>query len=378
MAFTAAIAEFPVVYVVTPVTVDTAPGALVKAFEGRAVTGLAMNFAVRIPERETRRTVVELPDQPVVRIVTLGTATAEAALVDVIFAMAVNTLCPRFCENWRAVASLAAERCVLPYQRKTAEVVIESNVFEPAPVVVTTRAGFAQPALVRVVLPVATVTIGFQFAFFHSVDMAGFANQPGVPALQRKVGVGSVIEARHVPTLDFVAIAAVFTVRPLVNIFVAVAAVTIAHLAVELRRLVARRVAAVTGLLAMPAEQWVIGISQVIEVCLLPGLYRVALLALVAEAISVDVSYRVTVTTLLRRFLVLTADVAGIAGHALVGRLEFETGLIVIEAGFIPAFRGMALGAFLAQVSRVCIVFGMAAVTIAPGLAVGFILDVAG
>lgn len=314
MAFTAVSAEIPVVYVVTPVTVDTAPAAFAKAVEGFAVTGLAIEFAVRKPEREACAVVVEAPDQPVVRIVTLRTVATQAALVNVVAAMAVKALRPRFGENRGAVASLATECRVLPYQRETAQVVIESNFFEPAPIIVTARAGFAQSALVNVVLPMATVTIGLQLAFSDAVDMAGFANQFGVSALQRKTGVDVVIKGRRVPTLDIVAVAAVFTVRRFVNIVVAVTAVTIAHLAVQLRWFVARRMAAVTGLTAMPTEQWVIGIVQVVEFCLLPGFHQVTLLAFVTEAVRVDVSYRVTVATLVRRILVLASDVAGVAG----------------------------------------------------------------
>ncbi len=169
------------------------------------------------------------------------------------------------------MASLATERRVLSYQRETAQIVIETNLLEPAPVTVTARAGFAQSSLVNVVLPMATVTIGLQEPFSDTADMAGFANQFGVAAPQRKIGVGIVIEGRQLPALDIVAVFAVITVRPFVNVVVAMTAVTIARLAVLPWRLVARRMAAVTGLASMPAEQWVIGITQVIEACLLPG-----------------------------------------------------------------------------------------------------------
>jgi len=99
MTLAAMSAEVPVVYVFTPVTVDTAPGAFAKAVEGFVVTCLAIEIVVRIPEREIRGVVVEAPDQPAIRIVALRAVAAEAALVDVFVAMAVNALRPRFGEN---------------------------------------------------------------------------------------------------------------------------------------------------------------------------------------------------------------------------------------------------------------------------------------
>jgi len=216
------------------------------------------------------------------------------------------------------VASLATERRVLPDQREASQIVIESYSLEPAPVVVTARTGFTQATLVNVVLPMTTVATCLQLAFADAADMAGFTNQFGVPTPQRKVGVGVMVEGRLLPALDVVAVLAVFTVRPFMNVVGAMAAVTIAHLAPRLRRLVARPMATVTGLAAMPAEQRVVGVTQVIEACLLPGFYRVTLLAFVTESIRVYVSYRVTVAALVRRILVLAADVTGVAGHLLV------------------------------------------------------------
>ena len=68
----------------------------------------------------------------------------------------------------------------------------------------------------------------------------------------------------------------------------------------------------------MRAAQRVIGIPAMVEGRSRPFFRLVALLAFFTEAIRVDVSYRVTADTLLRRLLVTAVDVAGVTGRLAV------------------------------------------------------------
>lgn len=117
---------------------------------------------------------------------------------------------------------------MLSYERKSSQIVVETDPALPGLVVVALRTILAECTLMNVVLPVAAIAVDFQLSIFGASDMAGPAYQFSVAAPQRKIGFGVMVELRQMPTPDLVAVAAFFTVRSLVSIIVAVAAVTAA------------------------------------------------------------------------------------------------------------------------------------------------------
>lgn len=65
----AIVAEFAVMNIVPPVTIDAAPAGLVELLERPVMATVAMLLGMGMPELEVRLIVVEGPDQPVIRIV---------------------------------------------------------------------------------------------------------------------------------------------------------------------------------------------------------------------------------------------------------------------------------------------------------------------
>jgi len=142
---------------------------------------------------------------------------------------------------------------MLPNERKSSQIVVETDPGLPGRVVVALRAIFAEGTLMNVVLPVAVIAVGIQLSVFGASDMAGLAFQVSMTTAQRKTGLGVMVELRQVPTPDLVTVAALFAIRSLVNIIVAVAAETAADAFVRFFRVVTDCMAGIARLPEMPA-----------------------------------------------------------------------------------------------------------------------------
>jgi hypothetical protein len=110
------------------------------------------------------------------------------------------------------VAGFAAEHGVLSQQWEFTQFVVETNPFLPGPVVVAACAVLTECALMNVILAVATMAIGLQLAIFDATDMAGLADQFRMSTPQRKPGFCVMVEGCQMPSLDVVAVTALFTV----------------------------------------------------------------------------------------------------------------------------------------------------------------------
>src|SRR5262245_12995764 len=89
------------------------------------VTGTAIDARVRAVEREASpRAVVELPARPALGRMAIYAALAELALVDVVGAMACDTLARRFAIAAVLMAGLARGDRVHPRKRESCQVVI--------------------------------------------------------------------------------------------------------------------------------------------------------------------------------------------------------------------------------------------------------------
>lgn len=192
-------AETALVHVVTPVTIDATPVLPAGFAQWLAVTGMAMRFRMGVTQFESGFVVIELPDQPVVRVVTVGTVPAECLAVCVIVGMAVDTFDAGIAKYRTQVTGFATDRRVLPDQRKFSQVMIETHVHLPADFVMAAGAIGALFLCVAVVELVTAVTIGIDFLGFGADCMAGRAGEVGMGAVEREIGICIVIEFRVCP-----------------------------------------------------------------------------------------------------------------------------------------------------------------------------------
>jgi hypothetical protein len=133
------------------------------------------------------------------------------------------------------------------------------------------------------------------------------------------------------------------------------------------------RVATVATELAMLSAQGVIGVPVVVELTLVPFIFVMAILALIAKALLVDILDRMAGYTGMRRILVSCLDMTEITCHFLVGEPQFEIGFVMVELIRAPAFRVVAILAFLAHLPLMHILLTMTVDTVCRCIAIFFI-----
>ena len=132
MAAAAVEAELAVVYVVGTVTVAAATALALHGGKRLAVAGVAGRVAVRAGEREPGpQVVIELPGQPVDRVVAGGAIVAVTPLVGIVVAVAVDANLRRVAENVGLMAAVAGSVGMCAEQREPGQVVIEEQVVLP-------------------------------------------------------------------------------------------------------------------------------------------------------------------------------------------------------------------------------------------------------
>ena len=108
MTATAVEAELAVVYVIGAMTIGTATPQPGLSGEGTPVAGVALHVEMRALQHKIGLPVViELPLQPVHRVVAQGAVVREAVLVWIAVAVALDTLRWRIAENMGLVAGIA-------------------------------------------------------------------------------------------------------------------------------------------------------------------------------------------------------------------------------------------------------------------------------
>jgi putative component of membrane protein insertase Oxa1/YidC/SpoIIIJ protein YidD len=163
-----------------------------------------------------------------------------------------------------------------------------------------------------------------------------------------------VVECGWFPSCCCVALRAVGAECAVVSIILAVAIHTVLRCALEHAVDMALS-ASHTDVRAGQLESGTI----VIERGWLPPCRCVALRAIRAELAVVRIILAVTVHTVLRRALEHAVDVTPSASHIDVGADQLESGPVVIERGWLPADRRMALRAIRAELAVVRIIFAM-------------------
>jgi hypothetical protein len=84
--------EIPIMRVVASVTIDAALTFPAKLIQWKFMATVAVNFAVRVPEREVCSIMIEIPDQPGGGIVAAATIPAQDLPVNIVGTMTVDTL----------------------------------------------------------------------------------------------------------------------------------------------------------------------------------------------------------------------------------------------------------------------------------------------
>lgn len=116
----------------------------------------------------------------------------------------------------------------------------------------------------------------------------------------------------------------------------------------------------------------------VIKFGVFPACCGVTVTALLAARTFVNIVWRMTGYTAVRRIFVFAAHMTGIATHLEVRIAQRKFGLVVIVLAIAPGFHTVAAIALLAQLAFVGVVFAMTADAGAIGFTVLFTVPVAG
>jgi len=195
MTATAVEAELAVVYVISAMTIGTATPQPGLSGEGTPVAGVALHVEMRALQHKIGLPVViELPLQPVHRVVAQGAVVREAVLVWIAVAVALDTFRGRIAENMGLVAGIALLVGVRAEQREPCQAVIEEDLASPGVLVMAVETGRALGAVVSVVVLVTGETVGLRFDLEDRLDVAGLAFDQFVCTVQRVVRVDIVVE----------------------------------------------------------------------------------------------------------------------------------------------------------------------------------------
>ena len=121
--------EFSIMNVIGQVAVGTVASEACLCRQGLPVTGLAVDPRMGAFEFERGlRIVVENPLLPVDRVVAERALLAEAPIMRIVFAMAIDALLGRIAEDMRIVALVALLLRVFSQQGEASQIVVEEHV----------------------------------------------------------------------------------------------------------------------------------------------------------------------------------------------------------------------------------------------------------
>ncbi len=143
---------------------------------------------------------------------------AEPAFVQVVFAMAVNTLFRRV-EKRMACMAVFADGFIMPaQQRETCQVMIETNIDIETRFVVAAGASLTQLRFMRIVIGMAVIAGSGRERGRDRLDMTVRTGELRMGAEQCELGIARMIEADIEPVGDPVAIVADLAVDAIVRI----------------------------------------------------------------------------------------------------------------------------------------------------------------
>ena len=163
MALTAVRTESTRVYIVAAMAAPAGRIELNSVGNRSQMTGFTLQSAMSAVESEVSFTiVVELPNQPVVRVVASFTSRPEALFVNVILDVTVHALIVSIMEGGACVTSFAPDRRMQPEQRERRQIVVEANGIIPCSFAMACLTGFTELSPMRVVVGVATDAAGIR------------------------------------------------------------------------------------------------------------------------------------------------------------------------------------------------------------------------
>lgn len=301
MAPAAVEAEFAIMDVVRLMTVGTsAPQPRLRG-ERPPMTGVALNVQMSTLQRKVcLPVVVELPLQPVHRVVAQGAVFREATRMRVAVVMAFGTLRRCIAKNVGLVARVALFVRVCAEQWKPRQAVIEEDLVGPRVFVMAVEAGRALGTLVRVVFLVAREAVGLRFDLEDRLDMTGLAFDQFMSTLQRVLGVYIMVEVNRGPGIAGVAcLTGRSEMAFVVVVFEMAGDARDVHFVVE-RVLV---VAVTAGQLRVPSFEGEARVARVIELGIGPAGRCVAVSAFLSAAAIVRIVFGMAVETCRRRCL---------------------------------------------------------------------------
>lgn len=187
--------ELSVVYIVRPVAVAAAIPESFHSGQRLPMAALTFRVAMRAVERKIgTQIVIELPGEPVHRVVTVAACVRVATLMRIILAMAVDAVFRCIAEHVRLVAAFAVRFRMLAEQRETRQVVIEEYIVLPGGFVVAVVANDALLTVMGVVLGMAVVAGGLESHLENGLDVAVLAFDRGMGTEQGIVGVLVMVE----------------------------------------------------------------------------------------------------------------------------------------------------------------------------------------
>lgn len=248
--------------------------------------------------------------------------------------MAVVAGTGRAREFQRAMALRTTGHGVQAKQREIREFMVEHQVAVPVLLAVAGIATLLQRTTVRLVGPMAGGAVALEFLLLDDGGMADMAAELGVHADEREPGLDGVIVVDRLPLFIAVAGLALHAQAHRVRIVRLVAAVTLpGQFVLE----VAAAVAGGTVKLRVAAQQREVGLLLVVEPGHLPVAGRVALATVLAARTTVRVVGGMAADAASRLILVVSTEVAGVAGGPLVRASQREPRLAMIVARRRPA-----------------------------------------
>lgn len=291
MTLAAIVIEITPVYIVLVMAVDTETRARSAGLERAKMATVAMQFFVRTAEAKVGLVVVEIPDQPVVRVMTALAGSSQRQFVSVVASMTIDAIGTGVLERGSQMAGFATGHRMLADEREFAELVIETNVFQPpGRFVVTLVALFAFLAEVRILVFVAAVTVAIGLVGVATFLVAGLATGVSVRASQREIGFPVVIEFRFQPAFLSVTTGALPAVTALMDIIETVTLVAAAGFTFVFQAgFTSGGMTGMTGNRTVFAQQPEFRVPVMLEVCLRPFFFAVTVFALAAESFAVHV-----------------------------------------------------------------------------------------
>ncbi len=336
-------AEFTVVDIVRPVTVGAPAPQPGLRRQGTAVTAGAGDFAMSALQGKVRLpVVVELPLQPVDRVVAQGAVLRQAILVGIGLAMAFHALGRRVAEHMRVMARVALLVRMRAKQWKSRQAMVEEDPVRPGILVVAIEAVSTLGAVVCVVFFVTGKTVRLRLHLEDRLDMTGLALDELVRTVQHVVRVGVVIEEDRRPRLGRMAGLAA---GPEVTVVIIVFQVTgnAGDVQFVSERVLAMAVA--TALLGVFSVECEVRVARMIEFRVVPAGRRVAIAAPLSAATVVGIVFSVAIEAPgwrgLEGLVFVTARAFGLGVLA----DQRETGGFMVEFGVGPGDSRMAVGA---------------------------------